>query len=95
MGRAGRERAEEFSWPRVTGRVESYYNFVIRRLAATGGLPEGFGAPIPPRAAAPQADLPAPTAAVLRDGTEGGDGMDGTDAGLDTPAASRGRVIRP
>jgi phosphatidylinositol alpha-mannosyltransferase len=94
MGRAGRERAEEFSWPRVTGRVESYYNFVIRRLAATGGLPEGFSAPIPPRAAAPQPDLPAPTAAVRRDGTEDGDGMDATDAGLDTPAASRGRASR-
>jgi phosphatidylinositol alpha-mannosyltransferase len=96
MGRAGRERAEEFSWPRVTGRVESYYNFVIRRLAATGGLPEGFSAPIPPRAAAPQPDLPAATAAVLRDGMEGGgNGMDGTDARLDTPATSRRRATRP
>ena len=28
-------RAEEFSWPRVTAKVEDYYGFVIRRLAAT------------------------------------------------------------
>jgi phosphatidylinositol alpha-mannosyltransferase len=96
MSRAGRERAEEFSWPRVTGRVESYYNFVIRRLAATGQLPEGFRAPIPPRTAPPpQLDLAAPTPAVIRDGIENGDGIDGTDAGLGAPAAGRGRVTRP
>ena len=95
MSRAGRERAEEFSWPRVTGRVESYYNFVIRRLAATGQLPEGFSAPIPPRAATPpQPDLGTPTTA-LRDGMEDGDGVNGTDPGHDTSAASRGRVTRP
>jgi len=47
MGAAGRARAEEFSWPRVTAKVEDYYGFVIRRLAATGSLPEGFGAPVP------------------------------------------------
>ena len=29
-------RAEEFSWPRVTAKVEDYYGFVIRRLAAAG-----------------------------------------------------------
>jgi phosphatidylinositol alpha-mannosyltransferase len=49
MSQAGRERAEEFSWPRVTARVESYYNFVIRRLAASGQLPDGFRASVPPR----------------------------------------------
>jgi phosphatidyl-myo-inositol alpha-mannosyltransferase len=47
MGRAGRERAEEFSWPRVTAKVEDYYGFVVRRLAAQGRLPEGFHAEIP------------------------------------------------
>ena len=47
MGAAGRERAEAFSWPRVTAKVEDYYGFVIRRLAATGNLPEDFRAPIP------------------------------------------------
>ena len=47
MGAAGRLRAEEFSWPRVTAKVEEYYGFVIRRLAAGGQLPAGFHAPIP------------------------------------------------
>ncbi len=47
MGAAGRLRAEEFSWPRVTAKVEEYYGFVIRRLAAGGQLPAGFRAPIP------------------------------------------------
>jgi glycosyltransferase involved in cell wall biosynthesis len=47
MGAAGRARAEEFSWPRVTAKVEDYYGFVIRRLAASGSLPEDFRAPVP------------------------------------------------
>ncbi len=44
MGAAGQARAEAFSWPRVAARVEDYYGFVIRRLAATGELPSGFQA---------------------------------------------------
>jgi phosphatidyl-myo-inositol alpha-mannosyltransferase len=47
MRAAGRERAEAFSWPNVTAKVEDYYGFVIRRLAAAGSLPEDFRAPIP------------------------------------------------
>jgi len=47
MGAAGRARAEEFSWPRVTAKVDDYYGFVIRRLAASGNLPSGFRAAIP------------------------------------------------
>ena len=47
MGSAGQARAEEFSWPRVTAKVEEYYGFVIRRLAASGSLPPGFRAEIP------------------------------------------------
>jgi phosphatidylinositol alpha-mannosyltransferase len=47
MSRSGRERAEEYSWERVTAKVEDYYGFVIRRLAAQGRLPEGFHAEIP------------------------------------------------
>jgi phosphatidylinositol alpha-mannosyltransferase len=47
MGRAGMARAEEFSWPRVTAKVDDYYGVVIRRLAARGELPEGFRAPVP------------------------------------------------
>ena len=47
MSDAGRLRAEEFSWPRVTAKVEEYYGFVIRRLAASGQLPDGFRAEVP------------------------------------------------
>src|SRR5262249_32136026 len=32
MGEAGRQRAVEFSWERVTAKVDDYYGFVIRRL---------------------------------------------------------------
>lgn len=48
MSEAGPLRAEEFSWPRVTAKVDDYYGFVIRRLAATGSLPEHFSAEVPP-----------------------------------------------
>jgi phosphatidylinositol alpha-mannosyltransferase len=48
MSAAGPLRAEEFSWPRVTAKVDDYYGFVIRRLAATGALPPHFTAPVPP-----------------------------------------------
>ena len=48
MGRAGKARAQEFSWERVTAKVDDYYGLVIRRLAARGELPEGFHAAIPP-----------------------------------------------
>jgi phosphatidyl-myo-inositol alpha-mannosyltransferase len=47
MSTAGRLRAEQFSWPRVAERVEDYYGFVIRRLAATGSLPADYHAPVP------------------------------------------------
>ena len=47
MSAAGRLRADDFSWPRVAARVEEYYGFVIRRLAATGSLPEDFRAEVP------------------------------------------------
>jgi phosphatidylinositol alpha-mannosyltransferase len=48
MRAAGPIRAAEFSWPRVTAKVDDYYGFVIRRLAAAGQLPEHFHADIPP-----------------------------------------------
>ena len=48
MGAEGLERAAQFSWEHVTARVEAYYGFVIRRLAAQGPLPTGFAAEIPP-----------------------------------------------
>jgi phosphatidylinositol alpha-mannosyltransferase len=47
MGRAGRERAAQFGWENITAKVEDYYGFVIRRLAASGSLPRGYRAPIP------------------------------------------------
>jgi phosphatidylinositol alpha-mannosyltransferase len=47
MRAAGQVRVESFSWPRVAARVEDYYGFVIRRLAATGQLPPDYRAPIP------------------------------------------------
>jgi phosphatidylinositol alpha-mannosyltransferase len=47
MGESGRARAAEFSWARVTTKVDDYYGFVIRRLAASGSLPEGFRAEVP------------------------------------------------
>jgi phosphatidylinositol alpha-mannosyltransferase len=47
MGESGRARAAEFSWPRVTAKVDDYYGFVIRRLATQGQLPRDFHAPIP------------------------------------------------
>ncbi len=65
MGAAGQERAQEFSWERVTAKVDDYYGLVIRRLAARGELPDGFHAAIPPspRPAAGPAE-PAPAAPV-------------------------------
>jgi len=62
MAVSGMERAEEFSWERVTGRVEDYYHFVIRRLAAQGDLPASFHAEVPP---SPR-QAPAPAEPVLR-----------------------------
>ncbi len=44
----GPVRAAEFSWPRVTAKVDDYYSFVVRRLAAAGQLPPGFRAEVPP-----------------------------------------------
>jgi hypothetical protein len=54
MGAAGRERAEEFSWERVTAKVDDFYGLVIRRLAARGELPASFHAAIPPSPRAAQ-----------------------------------------
>jgi hypothetical protein len=47
MGEAGRERAQQFSWPSITAKVDEYYGFVIRRLAAQGALPPDFRAEVP------------------------------------------------
>ncbi len=55
MAANGPARAEEFSWERVTAKVDDYYGFVIRRLAAQGPLPESFDAEIPPSPRPPAA----------------------------------------
>jgi phosphatidyl-myo-inositol alpha-mannosyltransferase len=71
MSAAGRERAEEFGWPRVTARVEDYYGFVIRRLAATGSLPADFRAEVPQ----------APVARARSGGSSGEAGESGGESG--------------
>ena len=48
MGASGRERARQFSWESITAKVDDYYGFVIRRLAAQNALPPGYRAPVPP-----------------------------------------------
>ncbi len=53
MTENGVERANAFSWERVTERVDDYYGFVIRRLAAQNALPPGFNADVPPPAKTP------------------------------------------
>jgi phosphatidylinositol alpha-mannosyltransferase len=47
MGDSGRQRAQQFGWQAVAARVEDYYGFVVRRLAAADALPSGFRAPLP------------------------------------------------
>jgi phosphatidylinositol alpha-mannosyltransferase len=48
MAQSGLERVAEFGWDRIAARVEAYYGFVIRRLAAQGTLPRDFHAEVPP-----------------------------------------------
>jgi len=48
MSASGQARAQEFSWERVTAKVDDYYGFVIRRLAAANALPAHFRSPVPP-----------------------------------------------
>ena len=57
MSESGRARAAQFSWEAVAAKVEEYYGFVIRRLAAAEALPSGFHADIPE---APSRPLPTP-----------------------------------
>jgi phosphatidylinositol alpha-mannosyltransferase len=61
MGQAGAARALEFSWERVTAKVDDFYGQVIRRLAARNELPEGFSAAVPP---SPRGLLPGSPASV-------------------------------
>jgi phosphatidyl-myo-inositol alpha-mannosyltransferase len=79
MSESSQARAEEFSWERVTAKVEAYYGFVIRRLAAQGALPEGYRAPIPPGP---------PRAAVAAPGYGPGDDMSAVSADPAAPAGA-------
>ena len=54
---AGRQRAEQFGWENITAKVDDYYGFVIRRLAAQGQLPSGFQAEVPAAPARPEREL--------------------------------------
>ncbi|MGH2467322.1 MAG: glycosyltransferase family 4 protein [Candidatus Limnocylindrales bacterium] len=47
LGASGRARSLQFGWPNITAKVDDYYGFVIRRLAAQGALPPGFRAEVP------------------------------------------------
>jgi phosphatidylinositol alpha-mannosyltransferase len=78
MGAAGQERAESFSWERVSAKVEEYYGFVIRRLAGQNALPPGYRAPVPP---SPRAAAGGRADAL--------DGRPGADAAEPEPAPSR------
>jgi phosphatidylinositol alpha-mannosyltransferase len=87
MGDAGRLRAEEFSWPRVTAKVDDFYGVVIRRLAGRGELPPAFHAPIP---ASPRLTRDAPAASpvgVMADGS--------AEALPDPVTAGLASVLRP
>jgi phosphatidyl-myo-inositol alpha-mannosyltransferase len=53
----GRERARQYSWENITAKVDDYYGFVIRRLAAQGSLPGGFRAPVPAAPARPDREV--------------------------------------
>jgi phosphatidylinositol alpha-mannosyltransferase len=64
MGAAGRQRAQEFSWERVTAKVDDYYGVVIRRLAARGELPPAFHAAVPPSPRMPAPIEPVTTATL-------------------------------
>jgi phosphatidylinositol alpha-mannosyltransferase len=87
MSEAGRVRAEEFSWPRVTAKVEEYYGFVIRRLAASGDLPAGFSGEIPQ--APPPLRARSGPGSDERPSPEGSDGPPLASAALDPASASR------
>ncbi|HET7028028.1 MAG TPA: glycosyltransferase family 4 protein [Candidatus Limnocylindrales bacterium] len=90
LSAAGVERAQGFSWERVTAKVDDYYGFVIRRLAAQGSLPRDFHAPVP----APARAHPA-AGGGLDGGVAAGSGMpsDAARPGADgVPATIGGQI---
>jgi phosphatidylinositol alpha-mannosyltransferase len=91
MGAAGRQRAEDFSWPRVTAKVEDYYGFVIRRLAASGALPDGFRAEIPQAPSPVRARSSKPPLGGEDDGPDGPDDRPEREAAFARDSASASR----
>jgi len=90
MGANGRRRAEEFSWERVTAKVDDYYGFVIRRLAAQGQLPAHFRAAVP---ASPRPGSgPGPVTGTGGDAAGGDTPQEppGDDPGADAPSDPAG-----
>jgi hypothetical protein len=88
MGRNGLARAQEFSWERVTAKVDEYYGVVVRRLAARDALPPGYHAPIPPSPrAAPAAAGPDRSGPVVAGGSA--DATNGAGAEPGEPATTR------
>lgn len=70
MGQSGQQRAAQFGWENITNKVEEYYGFVIRRLAANDALPSGFRADIPP-APARTSKAPGIWSSAAKGGEEG------------------------
>jgi phosphatidylinositol alpha-mannosyltransferase len=91
MGAAGEARAEEFSWPRVTAKVDDYYGFVIRRLAASGGLPDGFRADVPQAPSPVRARPSTPPPGDAEEEPPGPDGRPERDVALARDSASANR----
>jgi phosphatidylinositol alpha-mannosyltransferase len=89
MGDSGRYRAVQFSWENITAKVEEYYGFVIRRLAARDGLPPGFSADIPEAPTRAPGSWDATTAADPAGfGTQDGEATGGSSAvGLEAGGA--------
>jgi phosphatidylinositol alpha-mannosyltransferase len=81
MGRNGVARAQEFSWERVTAKVDEFYGVVVRRLAAHDALPAGYSAPIPPSPRPPAAQLSLP--ATGHQATTGPAGAEADGAAVD------------
>jgi phosphatidylinositol alpha-mannosyltransferase len=86
MGRNGVARAQEFSWERVTAKVDDNYGVVNRRLAARDALPPGFHAPIPPSPRASPATAPGRGGPVVA--SDAADATNGTGAEPGEPAST-------
>ena len=89
MGAAGQARAEEFSWPRVTAKVEDYYGFVIRRLAAQRRPAAGLPGRGPSGAAAGAGEAVGAVPGRTAESPTGRPALPGAALALDSASASR------